>query len=48
MAQGLRALIVLPEVLRSIPNNHMLAQNHLYWDPMYFSGVSSDSYSVLT
>jgi hypothetical protein len=29
MAQLLRALTVLPEVLSSIPNNHMVAHNHL-------------------
>jgi hypothetical protein len=29
MAQRLRALIVLPEVLSSSPSNHMVAHNHL-------------------
>jgi hypothetical protein len=29
MAQQLRALAALPEVLSSIPNNHMVAHNHL-------------------
>jgi hypothetical protein len=29
MAQWLRALTVLPEVLSSIPSNHMVAHNHL-------------------
>jgi hypothetical protein len=29
MAQQLRALSALPEVLSSIPSNHMLAHNHL-------------------
>jgi hypothetical protein len=29
MAQRLRALAVLPEVLSSIPSNHMVAHNHL-------------------
>jgi hypothetical protein len=29
MAQGLRALTALPEVLSSIPSNHMAAHNHL-------------------
>ena len=29
MAQQLRALIVLPEVLSSILSNHMVAPNHL-------------------
>ena len=42
-----RILSVLPEVLSSIPSNHMVAHNHLYWDLMPSSGVSEDSYSVL-
>jgi hypothetical protein len=29
MAQRLRALNALPEVLSSIPSNHMVAQSHL-------------------
>jgi hypothetical protein len=29
MAQRLRELTALPEVLSSIPNNHMVAHNHL-------------------
>jgi hypothetical protein len=29
MAQGLEALTALPEVLSPIPNNHMVAHNHL-------------------
>jgi hypothetical protein len=29
MAQRLRALTALPEVLSSIPRNHMVAHNHL-------------------
>jgi hypothetical protein len=29
MAQRLRALAVLPEILSSIPSNHMVAYNHL-------------------
>jgi hypothetical protein len=29
MAQQLRALTALPEVLSSIPSNHMVAYNHL-------------------
>jgi hypothetical protein len=48
MAQGLRALTALPEVLSSIPSNHMVAHNHLEWDLMPSSGVTEDSYSVLT
>jgi hypothetical protein len=45
---GEMALIALPEVLSSIPSNHMVAHNHLLWDSMPSSGVSEDSYSVLT
>jgi hypothetical protein len=29
MAQQLRALAALPEVLSSIPSNYMMAHNHL-------------------
>ena len=29
MAQWLRALAVLPEVLNSVPSNHMVPPNHL-------------------
>jgi hypothetical protein len=47
MAQQLRALTALPEVLSSVPSSHMVAHNHLQWDPMPPSGVSEDSYSVL-
>jgi hypothetical protein len=47
MAQWLRALTALPEVLRSIPSNHMVAHNHLKWDPMPSFGMSKYSYSVL-
>jgi hypothetical protein len=32
MAQWLRALAAIPEVLSSIPSNHMVAHNHLYID----------------
>jgi hypothetical protein len=51
MAQWLRTLTALPEVLSSIPIvfpilNHMVAHNHLEWDQMPSSGVSGDSYSV--
>jgi hypothetical protein len=31
IAQWLRALTALPEILSSIPRNHMVAYNHLYW-----------------
>jgi hypothetical protein len=37
MAQRLGALTALPEVLSSIPSNHMVAHNHLSWDLMPFS-----------
>jgi hypothetical protein len=46
MAQWLRAPIALPKVPSSIPSNHMVAHNHLQWDPMPFSGVSEESDSV--
>jgi hypothetical protein len=45
--QQKKALTALPEVPSLIPSNHMVAPNHLYWDPMSSSGVSEDSYSVL-
>jgi hypothetical protein len=47
MAQQLRARTTLPEVLSSIPSNHMVAYNHLQWDLMPSSGVSEESDSVL-
>ena len=47
MAQWLRALAVLPEVLSLIPSTHMVAHNYLHWDWMPSSGVSEDSDSVL-
>jgi hypothetical protein len=47
MAQHLRALAALPEVLSSIPSNHVVAHNHLYWDLVPSSGASEDSYNVL-
>ena len=47
MAQWLRALTAVPEVLISIPSNHMVPHNHLQWDPMPSSGVFEYSYSVL-
>ena len=43
MAQQLRALAALPEVLSSISNNHVVAHNHLSWDLMPSSGVSEDN-----
>ena len=49
MAQWLKALpeTALPEVLSSVPSNHMVAHNHLSWDPGPSSGVSEVSYSAL-
>jgi hypothetical protein len=41
MAQWLRALAALPEVLSSVPRNHMVAHNHLQWDLRPSSGVYS-------
>jgi hypothetical protein len=38
-AQQFRALSALPEVLSSIPSNHMVAHNHLYWDLMLSAGM---------
>jgi hypothetical protein len=46
MAQWVRALTALPEVLSSIPSNHMVAHNHLQWDLAPSSDVSEDSYSI--
>jgi hypothetical protein len=43
MAQWLRALAAFPEALSSNPSNHMVAHNHLSWDPMPSSSVSEDS-----
>jgi hypothetical protein len=47
MAKQLRAPTALPEVLSSIPSNHMVAHNHLLWDLIPSYGVSEDSYSVI-
>jgi hypothetical protein len=47
MAQGLRSLTPLPEVLSSIPSNHIVAHNHLQLDLTPSAGVSEDSDSVL-
>jgi hypothetical protein len=47
MAQWLRALTALPEVLSSVPSNHMVAHNHLKWDVMASSGVSEENYGVV-
>jgi hypothetical protein len=47
MAQWLRAPTALPQLLSSIPSNHMVVHNHLKWDLMPSSGVPEDSYTVL-
>jgi hypothetical protein len=47
MAQWLRTLTALPEVLSSVPSNHTVAHNHLKWDQMPSSGVLEYRYSVL-
>ncbi|XP_040595036.1 glyoxylate reductase/hydroxypyruvate reductase isoform X1 [Mesocricetus auratus] len=39
MAQRLRALTALPEVLSSIPSNHMVAHNHLQFNLVSSSGM---------
>jgi hypothetical protein len=45
VAQNLRALTALPEVLSSNSSNHMVVHNHLKWDLMSFSDVYEESYS---
>ena len=45
MAYQLRALTAFPEVLSSIPSNHMVAPNH-HKRSDALSDVSEDSYSV--
>ena len=39
ISQQLRILADFREVLSSIPSNHMVAHNHLYWNLMPFSGM---------
>jgi hypothetical protein len=46
IAQWLRALTALPEVLNSIPSNHMVAHNHLM-NLVPSSAVSEENDSVL-
>jgi hypothetical protein len=48
MAQWVRALTVDTKDLSSNPSNHMMAFNHLSCDLTPPSGMSEDSYSVLT
>jgi hypothetical protein len=43
MPQWLRALTALPEVLSSIPSNHMVTPNQLKWGLTPSSGVFEDS-----
>jgi hypothetical protein len=43
MAQRLRALTALQEVLSSTPSNHMMAHNPMQWGLVPSSGVSEDS-----
>jgi hypothetical protein len=45
MAQWLRALTALPEVLSSIPSDHMVAHNHLQWNPMLSENMAMYSYT---
>ena len=47
MAQNLRALTALLEVLSSIPHNQMVAHNHLSWDLVPSSSGYEDIYRVL-
>jgi hypothetical protein len=42
------ALTALPEDIRSNLSNHVVAHNRPEWDRMPISGVSEESYSVLT
>jgi hypothetical protein len=46
MVGWLRAQTTFPEVLSSVPSNHMVTHNHLQWVPMPSSGVSEGSNSV--
>ena len=48
MAQQLKALTSLPQVLSSILSNHLLYHNHLSWDLMPPFGVSEDNVSIPT
>ena len=40
MAHQLRELTALPEVLSSIPSNHMASHNHLQWDPIQCTHIN--------
>jgi hypothetical protein len=39
MVRRLRALAALPEILSSIPSNHLVAHNRLYWVLVPSSGM---------
>jgi hypothetical protein len=39
MAEQLRVLAALPEFMSSIPSNHMVSHNYLWWDLMSSSGT---------
>jgi hypothetical protein len=47
MAQWLRAPTAFPEVLSSVPSNHMVLHYHLQWGLTSSSSVSEDSNDVL-
>jgi hypothetical protein len=47
MAPCLRALTALPEVLSSIPSNHMVAHSHPQCNLMPSSGASEDSVLII-
>ena len=47
MAQRLRALTTLIEVLSSIPSNHMGTHNHLQLSPVPSSCASEDNENVI-
>jgi hypothetical protein len=48
IAQWLKALTALPEVLNSIPSNHVVALSHLLGDLVPSSCGTEDRDSVLT
>jgi hypothetical protein len=48
MAQQFIALTALPEVLSTIPSNHMVVITICNWDPMLSSGVSEENDSIPT
>lgn len=41
-------LAALPEVLSTIPSNHMVVTTICNWDPMLSSGVSEENDSIPT